>query len=417
MTLPLWFSFLSPYTLGPSLEALDVLQDSTSLEEHFFALMESLLSKAFFYLDFSSPSFLLCVSGGSDSLALLYLMKNWCEKKSYKFSVLMMDHQLFPGSKEELTTIGFCLKQQGIKVFFSSWNDPIRYEKKGLLRRAREWRYEEARKISVLKKIPFVLTAHHREENIETYIMRFNQGASFYGQGSMSSLQSYGGQFFLLRPLLLYSKKILQHFLKKKGIFWLEDPGNHELSYTRNQQRFLRKHFPENENKEFHEVEKDLQQASQYREQQEYRVEQHCFIYKDKNKKSQKIYILLHEDFSHFSEEEGFILLYKLCSFYHYKSPRRQGLKKFWTKICDFFQHPPLKRIYIGSMGHGALFVESWKTFKKKNLFSPPLFPFLDIVLFFVPLLHHKERYLKKTSIEKKSLKIKTCPHKAGLLI
>lgn len=396
MTLPLWFSFLSPYTLGSSLKALEVLQDSTSLEEHFFFLMESLLSKALFYLDLSSPSFLLCVSGGSDSLALLYLMKNWCEKKSYKFSVLMMDHQLFPGSKEELTTIGFSLKQQGIEVFFSSWNNPIRYEKKGLLRRAREWRYEEVRKISVLRKIPFVLTAHHKEENIETYSMRLNQGASFYGQGSMSSLQSYGGQFFLLRPLLLYSKEILQHFLKERGIFWLEDPGNHELSYTRNQQRFFRKRSSKYDTKDFNEVEKNLQQASQYREQQEYHVGQHCFIYKDKEKKSQKICILLHRDFSHFSGEEGLILLYKLSSFYHYKTPRRQALKTFWTKIYNFFQHPPLERVYIGSMGHGALFVESWETFKKKNLFSPPLFPFLDIVLFFVPLLHHQERHFKK---------------------
>ena len=77
-----------------------------------------------------------------------------------------------------------------------------------------------------------LLTAHHRDDNIETVVMNFFKGTGISG---LRGIQAKQGK--LIRPLLFASREEILSYAKDKGLSWVHDSSNDETKYTRN---FLR---------------------------------------------------------------------------------------------------------------------------------------------------------------------------------
>ncbi|HUP92086.1 MAG TPA: tRNA lysidine(34) synthetase TilS [Solimonas sp.] len=99
---------------------------------------------------------------------------------------------------------------------------------------AREARYEALS--SVMGEGDLVATAHHRDDQAETVLLRLLRGSGPAGLAGMRALRPLGpGQ--LWRPLLDLPRETLRRYAEAEGLEWIEDPHNLEPRYTRS---FLR---------------------------------------------------------------------------------------------------------------------------------------------------------------------------------
>jgi tRNA(Ile)-lysidine synthase len=79
----------------------------------------------------------------------------------------------------------------------------------------------------------FLLTAHHAEDQLETFLLQLARGAGVAGLASMPRHAPLG-QGIHLRPLLEFSRDALRAYLTAVGLGWIDDPSNAELRFDRN---------------------------------------------------------------------------------------------------------------------------------------------------------------------------------------
>lgn len=180
----------------------------------------------------------LAVSGGPDSTALMALAAEWrarLEKPKPNISVATVDHGLRSESRSEAEMVGAEATRLGLPHVILSWHGvkPIA----GVSAAAREARYRlleaHARSFSVNEVA--VVTAHHRDDQAETFAMRLARGAGLDGLASMRSERPLGegSSFMLLRPLLAFPKARLRATLDQRGIGYADDPTNRDRRYER----------------------------------------------------------------------------------------------------------------------------------------------------------------------------------------
>ena len=154
----------------------------------------------------SKPHLGISVSGGADSMALMILMKEWIKRKEGKLTIFHFNHNLRKNSNEESVLLSNELKKQGLefKILINKTNKP----KTKIMEISRNLRYSEITKACKDLNILHLMTAHHLDDNIETFIMRQKRKSSSTGLSSIpykrvvTSLQ-------ILRPLLILKRKDL----------------------------------------------------------------------------------------------------------------------------------------------------------------------------------------------------------------
>ena len=181
----------------------------------------------------NNPSALgIAVSGGSDSLSLLYLIKSWPNKRNLKIIVLTVDHNLRDGSSDEASYVGKLCKNLGLKHKTLLW---AREDLKGnLSANAREARYFLMQK--ALPSSALLITGHTLDDQAETFIMRLRRGSGVDGLSSMAerSHLSFGDDdIMIFRPLLKFERETLRDVLNFHEVKWLEDPTNSDDSFER----------------------------------------------------------------------------------------------------------------------------------------------------------------------------------------
>ena len=181
-----------------------------------------------------SPALVLAVSGGPDSTALMGLAARWAKarKKSPKLIAVTVDHGLRRESAREAAAVKRLARQLGIEHRTLRWTG--RKPKTGLQEAAREARYrllsEAARKAGA----PTILTAHTRDDQAETVLIRLTRGSGLTGLAAMQRMTPLGGgALHLLRPLLDIPKARLIATLKAAKIPFAEDPSNRDPRFTR----------------------------------------------------------------------------------------------------------------------------------------------------------------------------------------
>ncbi len=179
------------------------------------------------------PYVALAVSGGADSTALLLLVKHWIDTQSGhspEITVLTVDHGLRPESAKEARWVGELSARMGFRHKTLVWSGEK--PKSGIQASARKARYQLMTAYCRDHGIPALATAHHCDDQAETFLMRLQRGSGVDGLASISPRSRRNG-VDLLRPLLSFTREPLRSFLKAEGQSWREDPSNKDESYER----------------------------------------------------------------------------------------------------------------------------------------------------------------------------------------
>ena len=168
-------------------------------------------------------------SGGADSLAMTILLA-----ENYKVTALIVDHALRKESASEALATSKILTKFGIENHILTHKG--KKPKANLQEAAREIRYKLLIDFCKKNKIKQLATAHHADDNAETFLLRLSRGSGVDGLSGIAA-NTQMEDITILRPVLSYTKTELEDFLKKKKIKWVEDPTNKTDKYKRNQLR------------------------------------------------------------------------------------------------------------------------------------------------------------------------------------
>jgi tRNA(Ile)-lysidine synthase len=175
----------------------------------------------------------LAVSGGPDSVALMQLAARWRAglAKGPKLSVLTVDHRLRPGSHREAEQVAGLASALGLAHAILTWEEQEPFTA-GLQERAREARYDLMAAYCHAHDIPALVTAHHLDDQAETFLMRLKRGSGLDGLAAIPERGDWAG-IVVLRPLLDVSKARLVATLEAANIDFISDPSNLDPRFER----------------------------------------------------------------------------------------------------------------------------------------------------------------------------------------
>ena len=185
-------------------------------------------------------NFLVAVSGGPDSLALTAISKIYSNEKKNKVFFVLIDHGLRADSRREGKAVKCLLKKKNINLTILKNKKKIN---KNIQSQARDVRYKLLLNFCNKKKIKFILTGHHRDDQIETFLIRLSRGSGIQGLSSMKKVSSLDSRTKLIRPLLDEKKETLAIIAKKYFGKIFKDPSNNNQKYLRTKIRDLVKQF------------------------------------------------------------------------------------------------------------------------------------------------------------------------------
>ena len=101
-------------------------------------------------------------------------------------------------------------------------------------------RYKLLSEYSTNKKVQFILTGHHSDDQIETFLIRLSRGSGIQGLSSMNKISKFNKKIKIFRPLLDFKKKDLILIAKKIFGKFIKDPSNKDKKYLRTRIRKLK---------------------------------------------------------------------------------------------------------------------------------------------------------------------------------
>ncbi len=177
---------------------------------------------------------ILGVSGGPDSMALLYIMKQLAPRWDVKLAAAHLNHKLRPEAEEEETFIeGYC-RQASIPLYIEREDVKIRarLEKRNIEDMGRHLRYAFFSRLKQQLQAQVIATAHHYDDQAETVLLHLIRGSGIKG---LRGILPHSGH--LIRPLLPVSKNEILEFLHQHGVPYRLDPSNEDPAYLRNRIR------------------------------------------------------------------------------------------------------------------------------------------------------------------------------------
>ena len=175
----------------------------------------------------------LAVSGGSDSVALAFLLTKGGKKKNAakRFVILHVDHGLRPESKEEYRFVRALARRLGIP-FKGTHARVVKRKGESLEMAARRVRLAFFANCMKVLKLDAIATGHHMDDVAETFLMKLRR-ISLCGIREKSEV----GAIRFIRPLLGCRDAELKAYLRKYGEEWREDASNDDVSIERNRVR------------------------------------------------------------------------------------------------------------------------------------------------------------------------------------
>lgn len=98
---------------------------------------------------------------------------------------------------------------------------------------AREARYELLVSHARRHDLGLVLTGHHHDDDVETHLIRKENGADLFGRAGMRPLRWLGPDVLLGRPFLDLPREMLATVVAAEGIAPVDDPSNRDPAYDR----------------------------------------------------------------------------------------------------------------------------------------------------------------------------------------
>ncbi|MBB68526.1 MAG: tRNA lysidine(34) synthetase TilS [Flavobacteriaceae bacterium] len=174
---------------------------------------------------------LLACSSGIDSMVMTHL----CQKLNLNITLAHCNFCLrgHESNLDEAFVVDYASKQD-ILVFSKQFDTQsfVDNSKYSIQMAARELRYNWFQSLSEQHQFSCVLTAHHADDNLETFLINLSRGSGLDG---LVGIPEKNGLF--LRPLLPFSRDQILQYAQKHQIEWREDSSNVSLKYQRNQLR------------------------------------------------------------------------------------------------------------------------------------------------------------------------------------
>jgi tRNA(Ile)-lysidine synthetase-like protein len=202
---------------------------------------------------------LLATSGGIDSMILLHLF----QQLEYEIAIAHCNFQL-----RAMESFG---DQNFIQEYADTHNIPIfvtQFDTQAFAQdyklstqvAARELRYNWFYELLETENYDYILTAHHADDNLETFLINLSRGTGLEGLTGIPEQNEN-----IIRPLLLFSREEIEVYAKENTIQWREDSSNASDKYLRNKIRHhlvpmlkeLNPHFLSS----FHKTQTHLQEA------------------------------------------------------------------------------------------------------------------------------------------------------------
>ena len=189
-------------------------------------------------INLKKKKFVVAVSGGPDSLALTALTKAVNSEKKLRFFYVLVNHNIRKNSFLEANKIKRLLKKNQIHLNILNNKSQI---KKNIQSEARKIRYDLLIKFCKKKKTKVLMTAHHLDDQVETFFIRLSRGSGLTGLSAMQKLTKLNGEILLLRPLLNVQKKNLIKISKMAFGGFIQDPSNKNVKFLRTRVRGLKR--------------------------------------------------------------------------------------------------------------------------------------------------------------------------------
>jgi tRNA(Ile)-lysidine synthase len=180
------------------------------------------------------PLLAVGVSGGPDSLALVILADRWARQRGGAAWALIVDHRLRPESAAEAERVAGWLAARGIPHAVLVWSGDK--PATGIQEAARAARYRLLAEWCAERGCLHLLTAHHRDDQAETYLIRRRAKSGADGLAGMSAVREMPG-LRLVRSLLSVPKARLAAVLVAEGQDYLQDPSNRNPAFERSRVR------------------------------------------------------------------------------------------------------------------------------------------------------------------------------------
>jgi tRNA(Ile)-lysidine synthase len=179
-----------------------------------------------------APGLVLAVSGGPDSIALMWLVARWRGALSRGPSLLAVtvDHGLRAEAAREAREVKRLARHLGMSHRTVRWSGDK--PTSGLPAAARAARYRLLATVARRSGASHILTAHTRDDQAETLLMRLLRGSGIGGLAAMARESEREG-VLLARPFLNISKSRLIATLEKAKIGYADDPTNRDTRFTR----------------------------------------------------------------------------------------------------------------------------------------------------------------------------------------
>ncbi len=179
---------------------------------------------------------LVGVSGGPDSVCLLFLLNSIEKEYCLKIYVSHLDHMIRKDSHRDALFVSKLAKELGLPFYSKRINVKCLAKDASLEQEARRLRYDFFFKTARRLNINKIALGHNADDQAETVLMRIIRGTGLYGLAGILPKRDIDG-FTIIRPLIEISKKSIIEFLKSKKLKYVIDITNKEELYLRNRLR------------------------------------------------------------------------------------------------------------------------------------------------------------------------------------
>lgn len=187
--------------------------------------------------DRNDERFVLAVSGGRDSMALLHVVAHHVPRARERTCVATFDHGIRSEAAAEVAFVQAWCAQHGIRCEVGAGDAPALVASGGNLEAAaRELRYAFLARVAAEWGAALIVTAHHADDQAETVLLHVLRGASLDGLMGMRvrSPHPQQPQLTLLRPLLRVPRSAINAYVQAHNVPHVEDSSNTDTDYTRN---------------------------------------------------------------------------------------------------------------------------------------------------------------------------------------
>lgn len=181
------------------------------------------------------PAVAVAVSGGPDSMALLRLLADMPDGPH--LHVLIVDHGLRPEAAAEAEAVAAQVESWPRVTTHILTRAAPETGAARVMESARDDRYELMAAWCRVHEIPVLLTAHHRDDQAETFLFRLAKGSGLDGLAGIRAVSAYDEYLTLVRPLLAVAKAELVALCETRGVSFVSDPTNNNARFARSRLR------------------------------------------------------------------------------------------------------------------------------------------------------------------------------------